>query len=152
MVILPGNAVGVIPGLLIYLEGDVSLGWGRGLLAVLAGVSLIAFGAALAVHTVRLFFTQGEGTPAPWAPPKRLVVRGAYRHVRNPMITGALVILLGEAVVLGSSYILLWAALFFAMNHLYFVLSEEPGLERRFGAEYLEYKRKVPRWLPRLRP
>jgi protein-S-isoprenylcysteine O-methyltransferase Ste14 len=60
--------------------------------------------------------------------------------------------LLGEAAFWGSRAVGLLAASFLALNHLYFVLSEEPGLERRFGREYRRYKAEVPRWIPRLRP
>ena len=80
------------------------------------------------------------------------MVAGPYRYVRNPMITAILVILAGEAILLGSAPIAIWAAVFFAINAIYFPLSEEPGLRRRFGDEYDEYARNVPRWIPRLRP
>ena len=94
----------------------------------------------------------GEGTLAPWDETRRLVVRGVYRHVRNPMITGVLCLLLGEASLLGSLPLLGWFALFLLANALYIPLAEERGLERRFGEEYLLYKRNVPRWIPRVRP
>jgi protein-S-isoprenylcysteine O-methyltransferase Ste14 len=68
------------------------------------------------------------------------------------MISGVLMTLLGESVVFGSIGIFIWFLLFFIINHIYFIYSEEPGLERRFGQEYLEYKKNVPRWVPRLRP
>jgi protein-S-isoprenylcysteine O-methyltransferase Ste14 len=154
IIILPGTTLVFIPVLLVYLEGGPDIGWGEQerWAVIAAGGLLIALGAAMAAHTVGLFFTHGQGTPAPWEPPRRLVIRGAYRHVRNPMITSVLCMLIGESLVLGSRYILAWAGVFFVLNHLYFVLSEEPGLQRRFGDEYLEYKSKVPRWIPRLRP
>jgi protein-S-isoprenylcysteine O-methyltransferase Ste14 len=151
IIILPGNALIVIPGLLLYLEGGINPGWGFGGAMMFFGGLLVAFGIVLALHTVGLFFTHGEGTPAPWEPPRRLVIKGAYRHVRNPMITGVLFMLLGGSLVLGSKYILIWSVVFFVMNHLYFIVFEEPGLERRFSEEYLQYKREVPRWLPRFR-
>ena len=72
--------------------------------------------------------------------------------MRNPMITGVLAMLLAEAVVLRSWPIALWMALFFLANAVYFRLSEERGLERRFGDDYRLYKAQVPRWIPRLRP
>jgi protein-S-isoprenylcysteine O-methyltransferase Ste14 len=83
---------------------------------------------------------------------RKLVVEGPYRHVRNPMITGVMSILLGEAVGLGSPPLLIWFALFFTVNAVYMPLVEEPGLARRFGDDYAVYKRNVPRWLPRPRP
>jgi protein-S-isoprenylcysteine O-methyltransferase Ste14 len=94
----------------------------------------------------------GKGTLAPWDPTSRLVVRGPYRHVRNPMISGVLGILLGEAVLLGSVPLLVWFGLVLALNAVYMPLVEEPGLRSRFGEDYETYKANVPRWVPRLRP
>jgi protein-S-isoprenylcysteine O-methyltransferase Ste14 len=117
-----------------------------------AGLILMVAGLAGIALTVGLFIHIGKGTLAPWSPPKRLVVTGPYAYVRNPMITSVVAVLLGEALFFGSWRILAWAVLVFVVNHLYFILSEEPGLARRFGEEYGDYKRNVPRWLPRLRP
>ncbi len=154
IVLLPGNAAVFIPALLVYLEGGINPGWGLSpkSIIVFPGIVLIGCGLLMAYHTVRLFFKYGEGTPAPWEPPPRLVIRGAYRHVRNPMITSVLAILLGESLALGSIYILIWFGVFFVMNNFYFIFIEEPGLVRRFGGEYIDYKRHVPRWVPRRRP
>jgi len=69
--------------------------------------------------------------------------------MRNPMISGVALMLLGEALLWGSWLVGLWASVFVAINHLYFVLSEEVGLERRFGQSYRDYKARVPRWIPR---
>ena len=99
-----------------------------------------------------LFMNVGRGTLAPWAPPKKLVVIGRYCYVRNPMISGVLIALLGESVVFGSIAIFSWFILFFVINHVYFIHSEEPGLVKRFGSEYLSYRNNVPRWIPRLSP
>jgi protein-S-isoprenylcysteine O-methyltransferase Ste14 len=103
-------------------------------------------------RTISLFAREGEGTLAPWDPTRRLVVRGPYRFVRNPMITGVLCVLLGEAALFGSAGILALAAAFLAVNAVWFPLVEEPALRRRFGAEYDAYSRNVPRWLPRRTP
>ena len=119
---------------------------------VLAGIALIAAGLAMWAWTVRLFAGIGKGTLAPWDPTRRLVVEGPYRRVRNPMISAVLGILLGEAVLLGSIGIAIWATAFAAVNTAHFILGEEPGLERRFGDQYTEYKRHVPRWVPRRTP
>ena len=105
IVILPGTALVYIPGAMLWLVAE------SGAAISLAGLArprfwfalvLGASGLALAVWTVRLFRTVGEGTPAPWAPPKRLVVRGPYRHVRNPMITSVLLMLGAESLFFGS--------------------------------------------------
>jgi protein-S-isoprenylcysteine O-methyltransferase Ste14 len=144
--LLPGVVAGVVPALVVWGE-DVAA-WPR----ALAGAALIALGLALVARTVALFATVGRGTLAPWDPTARLVVRGPYRRVRNPMITGVLSVLLGETLLFGSPALLAWFAIVFAVNAVYFPLVEEPGLRRRFGADYEAYRAAVPRWLPRLRP
>jgi protein-S-isoprenylcysteine O-methyltransferase Ste14 len=113
------------------------------------GSALIAAGLSMLAWTVSLFIRVGRGTLAPWDPTRTLVVLGPYAHVRNPMISGVLTVISGEAVTLASWSLAEWAALFFAINHVYFIVSEEPGLVRRFGAAYEEYTRNVPRWIPR---
>jgi protein-S-isoprenylcysteine O-methyltransferase Ste14 len=116
------------------------------------GILLAAAGLVVLGITASMFFRMGNGTIAPWSPTRKLVVGGPYRYVRNPMITGVLTALLGESLMIQSLPIFEWLIVFFAINNIYFVLSEEPGLAKRFGEEYLEYKRNVPRWIPRLKP
>jgi protein-S-isoprenylcysteine O-methyltransferase Ste14 len=82
--------------------------------------------------------------------PVNLVVRGPYRHVRNPMISGVVAILLGEAAVFASGWLLLWAIVFFTALTTFIQRWEEPHLAQRFGEEYVTYRRNVPRWIPRL--
>ena len=118
----------------------------------ITGVVLFLGGFALVSWCARLFATRGKGTLAPWDPPRKLVVDGPYRHVRNPMISGVLAMIAGEALFLGSQRLAWWFAAFLAINTAYFLISEEPGLERRFGKEYIRYKAAVPRWIPRVRP
>lgn len=118
----------------------------------LLGALLIALGVALVVWTVKLFATIGEGTLAPWDATTKLVVRGPYRHVRNPMIGGVACILGGEAALFSSWPVLVLLGTFLVVNAIYFPLVEEPGLRRRFGEEYDLYRANVRRWLPRVRP
>jgi protein-S-isoprenylcysteine O-methyltransferase Ste14 len=147
----------VIPGVILWLTGPDTLGlWhsapaARVGLPVLGG-ALVCLGLVLMVATIRLFMTVGKGTLAPWNPPQRLVVRGVYRYVRNPMISGACCLLLGEAVLAASLPLLGLFTLAVIVNAVYIPLSEEPGLVKRFGDDYLAYKRNVPRWIPRLTP
>lgn len=155
VLVLPGTVLVLVPALIIWSTRDTALEAQpaaldevRFWLAVIAGGA----GLLLAIWTTRLFVTAGEGTPAPWDPPQRLVVLGPYRHVRNPMITAVLLILAGEALLLGSWALLGWLVVFFAANALYFPLHEEKALEARFGEAYRRYKANVPRWLPRLSP
>ncbi len=157
IIMLPGTVTIAIPATILWLTGTDTLGiWksipaSRVVLPILGGVCL-GLGLVLAISTIRLFTAVGEGTIAPWEPPQRLVVRGVYRHVRNPMITGLCFVLLGEALLAASLPLLGLFALGVIINVIYIPLSEEPGLVRRFGDDYLAYKRNVPRWVPRLTP
>ena len=119
---------------------------------LVAGLVVVLLGLFVIAQTILTFIRIGKGTLAPWSPTRKLIVGGMYAYVRNPMILGVITVLLGESITFGSWSILTWAALFFLINTVYFIFSEEPGLEKRFGDEYREYKRKVPRWIPRLRP
>lgn len=152
---LPGVVNVLVPAAILALTGT-DVGWGLDgaavVLPVLLGLALLVAGFALWLWTVRLFAAVGEGTLAPWDPTRRLVVVGPYRHVRNPMISAVVAFLAGEAALFGSLPLLVWCAAFFALNHVGFLVYEEPGLEKRFGDEYRAYKRHVPRWLPRRTP
>lgn len=121
-------------------------------LLFVAGIFIFIAGVSLLAVTVSSFIRIGKGTLAPWSPTKNLVVGGVYAYVRNPMITGVLTALLGESFIAHSVNIYIWAILFYAINTIYFLISEEPGLEKRFGTEYREYRKNVPRWIPRFTP
>lgn len=116
------------------------------------GFLLILFGIGFLIYTNKSFFTIGRGTLAPWDPPKKLVINDAYRYVRNPMISSVLIIVLGEAFIFSSIELFILFLFFLILNHLYFVYSEEPGLIKRFGNDYIDYKNNVPRWIPRITP
>ena len=154
--LLPGNVTILVPALILILGSGPELAWGLdGALAglvVAAAAALIVVGLCLWLWTVRLFSRIGGGTLAPWDPTRRLVVEGPYRHVRNPMISAVTAVLIGEALLLGSPGLAIWAAAFPLVNFAYFLAVEEPGLERRFGEEYRAYRRAVPRWIPRPAP
>jgi len=119
-----------------------------------AGWLLVAAGAMIALPAIALFAWRGLGTPAVFDPPRRLVVAGPYRFVRNPMYTGVALILLGEAMVFPRlTYAMLATLAFFIVAVTLFVaLYEEPVLRAKFGADYGAYCRQVRRWIPRLRP
>ena len=114
-----------------------------------AGIIATASGAALALWCILSFAVIGRGTPAPFDPPRKLVVRGPYRHVRNPMYLGATIALGGAAVFYQTATLLAYAAIFFLLMHLFVVLYEEPTLRRAFGEDYEAYCRRVSRWWPR---
>ncbi len=113
-----------------------------------AGVVVAVLGLALALWCVLTFAFVGRGTPAPFDPPRRLVVRGPYRFVRNPMYLGAAVALGGAALFYGSLPLLGYLALFVLVTHVFVVAYEEPTLRRLFGVEYEDYCRRVRRWRP----
>ncbi len=154
--VLPGTVTIVVPTTILCVGGGPNIGaslpspWSG--LAALAGCASIAIGLFLSATSVSLFARIGLGTLAPWDPTQRLVVRGPYRYVRNPMISGVFAVLLGEAVFFGSAGLLVWFLLFVSLNLVFIPLLEEPDLERRLGPEYLVYKQNVPRWVPRLTP
>ena len=155
IILLPGTVLLFIPAIILMLTADSRFPpklirpsqicfW----LALLAA----GIGAVLCVWTANLFTKYDDGTPAPWDPPRKLVVIGPYRYVSNPMISGVLLLLLAEALLLHSWPIGAWMMLFLVGNAIYFPLVGEKGLEKRFGDEYLKYQARVPRWIPRLRP
>ena len=111
---------------------------------------LLALGATTYVWCVWDFATFGRGTPAPIDAPKRLVVRGLYRYVRNPMYVGVLTVILSWAVLFQSTQVFVYAISIGICFHLFVVLYEERHLARLFGAEYREYCASVGRWLPHL--
>ena len=151
---LPFVAVVVIPAWLAWRNRTL-LRVGQGLPELLAqssGVVLLGCGLWMFLQSVSRFATEGRGTLAPWDPPRQLVVSGLYRYVRNPMISGVFFMILGEGLLLLSYPHLRWALLFFVINAIYIPLVEEPQLLRRFGEDYREYSRHVPRLIPRLRP
>ncbi|HEY2932048.1 MAG TPA: isoprenylcysteine carboxylmethyltransferase family protein [Acidobacteriota bacterium] len=122
------------------------------LVTQLVGIAFVAIGLLLFGESLRHFVVKGHGTLAPWDPPKHLVVDGPYRYVRNPMISGVLFVLFGEALVLLSWPHARWALLFLCINLIYIPLLEEPLLQARFGDSYRNYRHHVRRFIPRLRP
>ena len=150
-IILPGTVLVFIPLMLLFITKNFGLLLPSNYLFWPAFILSIS-GFILCYKTVRLFLTEGKGTPAPWNPPKKLVIKGPYCYVRNPMITGAILILAFETILLKSWAIAIWMAVFFTGKTLYFVFVEEKELTKRFGDRYTQYKNNVPRWIPRLQP
>src|SRR4051812_4123861 len=144
-----------IPAAIAALGGvdAPDLGSTSGVALVVAGGVLIAVGLWMLAWTVFLFDRVGEGTLGVgdvMGQPVKLVVRGPYRHVRNPMMTGVFCIQLGTAIATASPWLFGWFAFFFTCVLLAIRGVEEPHLRRRFGADYEDYCRHVPRWIPRL--
>jgi protein-S-isoprenylcysteine O-methyltransferase Ste14 len=156
IVILPGTALVYVPALLVWLTKNTAYAASfppPSVVNWLAGLPFAIAGLILMVWTMRLFAVEGGGgTPAPWEPIKNFIALGPYRYVRNPMLIGVNLFLIAEAIVLQSLPIFGWMVVFIIVNTIYFARSEEPQLEKRFGPAYADYKRSVPRWLPRLTP
>ncbi len=139
--------------LLVYLPSRILVWSGIARPAVLAwpqiaGIVVATAGALVALSCLWAFAWIGKGTPAPFDPPRRLVVRGPYRFLRNPMYVGAGLAVGGAALFFESIQLLTFIALFLLATHLFVVFYEEPTLRRTFGPEYESYCRRVHRWWP----
>lgn len=152
--LLPGVVAVAVPVWLelrnrsvVALDGDPV-----GVAMLVVGGCIGAVGLWLFGYSLGHFISRGLGTLAPWDPPRRLVVSGPYRFVRNPMISGICFVLVSEALILRSPAHGWWAATVLLINAIYIPLIEEPALRERFGEPYREYSRHVRRLLPRLRP
>ncbi|MBI3853053.1 MAG: isoprenylcysteine carboxylmethyltransferase family protein [Verrucomicrobia bacterium] len=144
-ILAPGTLTVIVPWLLLP-PGSRRM---HGELADVVGLIAIVFGAAIYFWCAWDFAFAGKGTPAPYDPPKLLVTQGLYRLVRNPIYVGLMFVLLGEALMFASPTLLVYAPGMWLAFHLRIILYEERVLKKQFGEEYLEYCRKVPRWIPR---
>ncbi len=143
-IFVPGTVLGLIPRWLVGgfprpESGPVT--W--------LGILIIVLGSAIYFRCAWEFAVRGLGTPAPIAPTKFLVTTALHRYVRNPMYIGVLGALLGEAATFRAVVLLEYAAFCFAAVYLFVIFYEEPTLRRQFGESYDEYRRSVPRWIPR---
>lgn len=143
-VLVPGTVTLLIPS---WLAGGFRRPEGGPLMW--PGVVIFLLGAAIYFRCAWEFAVRGLGTPAPIAPTKFLVTTALHRYVRNPMYIGVFAVLLGEAVTFRSVVLLGYAAFFCVPVQLFVVFYEEPTLRRQFGESYEEYRRSVPRWIPR---
>ena len=124
--------------------GWAPLRWGGG--------ALIVLGAAILLESFARFVVKGFGTPAPVAPPTRLVVSGLYGYVRNPMYVGVIFAVAGQALLFADARLIWYALVAWLLFHLFVLVYEEPTLRVTFGDEYERFCANVPRWLPRIRP
>ena len=117
------------------------------------GLIVITIGVMICFSCFFVFALIGLGTPAPWDAPRKLVVRGIYRYVRNPMYLGMLIVMIGEAITFPNTAhtIAMLLPIFLVAVSLFVVFYEEPALREKFGGEYDDYTRRVPRWIPRFR-
>ena len=142
---LPGLFAVLLPPIVASLDPWRGRMWA-------GGYPVFGGGALVVLWCVRDFYVSGKGTLAPWDPPQHLVVVGLYRHVRNPMYIGVLLLVLGWALVLCSSLVGLYTVVLAAFFHFRVVTAEEPWLSRQFSSRWVEYSRSVPRWIPRATP
>ena len=148
---LPFMVVIVIPAFILWLTPAHSFLSLSKMMSFSVALLFFVLGIYLFITCLRLFMKKGKGTLAPWNPTQKLIVEGPYSYVRNPMISGVLLMLLSEALVFNRGALFLWVAFFFVLNNIYFRFKEEPDLIKRFGNDYLAYRSKVPRWIPRFR-
>ena len=150
-VLVPGSVVLWLPWWILsldptHLSRQLPGGWH------LLGPLLIVVGLAIYIACVSDFMTIGGGTPAPIDPPRRLVMLGLYRYVRNPMYVGVGTVHAGEVVFTTAPLLASYTALVWLIWHLFVLFYEEPKLEQLFGDEYRAYRARVPRWVPRWVP
>jgi protein-S-isoprenylcysteine O-methyltransferase Ste14 len=143
--LIPGMIVGVLP----YLIGSSAASRSVGDAFDLVALALIAAGVTVLGWCIADFLREGQGTLAPVDPPTRLVQAGLYRHVRNPMYLGALLVLLGQTLIFRTAALAAYSAVWFACVNVFVVCHEEPTLRRTFGAAYDAYCRTTGRWVPR---
>lgn len=152
--VAPVTMTVLIPAVIVVLADVRPPDWSSPLriASAIAGAVLVIGGVGMLLWTVYLFDRVGKGTLGVgdvMGQPVHLVVRGPYRHVRNPMIAGVFAILLGEAAIAASGWLLAWFAIFFVLLTTVIKVWEEPHLTRRFGQDYVNYRANVPAWMPR---
>ncbi len=148
LVIAPGTLVVYIPWSLTHWQFAPALFPAARVL----GAALVAAGLPILLDSFARFALQGLGTPAPVMPPKRLVVTGLYRYVRNPMYVAVTALIAGQGFLFGSITVLEYGAILWGAFFLFVVAYEEPTLEAQFGDEYQRYRASVRRWIPRITP
>lgn len=144
-IVLPGFGAFIAPFIIAYIDP-----WIGNLQA--PGLFVICLGAIFLLWCVRDFYVSGRGTLAPWDPPKKLVVVGLYRFMRNPMYSGVLLLILGWGLYFLSPLLILYDVALAIGFHIRIVRNEEPMLKQLFGEKWEIYAKEVPRWLPRRRP
>jgi protein-S-isoprenylcysteine O-methyltransferase Ste14 len=150
LLLAPGVFVGLVPWWISrwHVHGPFL----RFTLFRVIGALLIAAGIPILLESFGRFALQGIGTPAPLFPTRHLVVKGFYRYVRNPMYVAGVLLIQGQALLLGDIRILAYAILGWLVTHLFVLTYEEPTLRKSFGAEYETFCAHVSRWIPRFTP
>jgi protein-S-isoprenylcysteine O-methyltransferase Ste14 len=144
---MPGTVAILVPGWLLggfFRPSNSPLTW--------LGAAVFGLGAAIYFRCAWEFAVRGLGTPAPIAPTKYLVTTALHRYVRNPMYLGVALAIVGQGVAFRSFHLLEYAGVMLLIAHFFVLFYEEPALERQFPESYDQYRRSVPRWIPRLSP
>jgi protein-S-isoprenylcysteine O-methyltransferase Ste14 len=142
---LPSIIAIIVPPLIAYFDPWNRVHWNIGIFSMIIGAGILLW-------CVRDFYTIGKGTLAPWNPPKKLVVIGLYRFVRNPMYVGVLLLILGWSLFFCSPLLFLYVSIVAIGFHRRVVRNEEPWLKTQFGNDWELYQQEVSRWLPRITP
>ena len=144
--LVPGTVLGLVPLALVASRWGPRFDLGA---AHSIGFALVLPGVAIILWCFIDFVRRGHGTPAPYDPPRRLVIIGLYKCVRNPQYVGVVLVALGEAVLSGVGLLFVYAGFLAIGYHLFVRWYEEPTLRKMFGEEYVRYCAAVSRWLPR---
>jgi protein-S-isoprenylcysteine O-methyltransferase Ste14 len=144
-VLVPGTVLVLVPVALVASGLGPRLDFGP---ARYSGLGPLLAGLAVILSCFADFVRRGRGTPAPYDPPRELVIAGLYRYVRNPQYVGVVLVVVGEGLLTGAAVLFGYAALLAVGYHLFVRYYEEPTLGRLFGEQYARYREAVPRWLP----
>jgi protein-S-isoprenylcysteine O-methyltransferase Ste14 len=150
LLVAPGVVAGLVPWWISHWQVQRSFFGIYALRAV--GIVLLLVGVPAVLDSFARFALQGLGTPAPALPTKHLVVTGLYRYVRNPMYVGVTAAIFGQGLLFGNLRVLEYGLFVWLAFHLFVLGYEEPKLRETFGEEYEDFRRNVPRWIPRLTP
>jgi protein-S-isoprenylcysteine O-methyltransferase Ste14 len=144
-VLVPGTVLGLVPFALTAGTRGQRIDLGT---AHLMGFTLLLPGVAIIIWCFIDFIRRGRGTPAPYDPPRKLVVVGLYTYVRNPQYVGVILVAVSESILFGRILLFGYAVFLAVGYHLFVRFYEEPTLRRKFGEEYVQYCALVSRWLP----
>lgn len=147
LIIMPGTVLLYVP--LKIVESSINIEFQLNFIRYSAFL-FWGTGSYVSLWCVRDFISKGKGTPAPIDPPKKLVIKGFYKYIRNPMYVGILIILTGHIVWFKSISLIVYFLVLFGFFHLFVIHYEEPYLLKTFGEAYKNYKSQVPRWFPRI--
>jgi protein-S-isoprenylcysteine O-methyltransferase Ste14 len=141
----------LLPLLLVSINARLHLPIYKTQLVKIIGIALIIFGGVLGAYSASIFAENGKGgSPLPTDPPRQLITSGVFSWIRNPMFVASALVWFGEYLFFGSTLLFFYAIAWVSANHIHLITQDEKWLEKRFGDEYRKYKKKVPRYFPKL--